>query len=143
MVGNFIGMAVGSFGGVVLVFVGASFLRTRAKMLEHGKSATATVLDVSVSTIRRGSKHHRRTVTEYNCTLEFMAGDKKQTVKYKTESATAVGDTIEIAYLPDNPGKVMPVDILDADSLENKFMPLVSIGIGVVWLIVCAIIAFR
>ena len=135
-------MAVSCVIGVGAVYVGASFLRLRAKLLENGKRATATVTDVKVLT-RWRDKRGVRTFLVYDCTLEFMAGYKMQTFKRSTEEVRAVGDTMEITYLPDNPGKFMSTEQL-TDSPMNQIRPLAAVAIGgVLMAVVAYAIAFR
>ena len=123
--------------GVAFVFIGISSRRLRAKLIESGKRATATVTDVTTRMVKR---NNNRRVTQYVCKLEYPADNKTQTAKYSTETATVAGEKIEIAYLPDNPGKFMPADQL-TDSAMNKILPLIFIVIGVILLIVGAIVA--
>ena len=138
---NFFPSAILFICGGVLTYIGAAFLRLRAKLIEQGKRTTATVTNVSLSTITRGAKRNKRRVTVYNCNLEFMDGNRTQTIKHETESPRAVGETIEIAYLPDNPGKFMEVEQL-TDSFKNKIIPLTSIITGVIVMIIGVVVFF-
>jgi ankyrin repeat protein len=81
----------------------------RRNLKARGKRATAAVVDLSVS---RGTRRRRRTT--YHYTLEYTAGDERLTVHYSSARELA-GDTVEIAYLPEDPRKFLP-----AESLSNS-----------------------
>jgi hypothetical protein len=65
-----------------------------------------------------------------------------QTFKDTTGSARAVGEKIEITYLPDNPEMFLPTEQL-ADSAMNKIKSLSGIAKGVIILIAAACAAFQ
>ena len=121
--------------GVVYLFRGISFMRLSAKLREQGKSATATVTDVSAKRIG-GRKTGR--YTAYYCTLKFTVGDKMKTAAWRTtKSKRVVGDTMEITYLPDNPDKFRTAEEL-ADPAWDKAV-LVP---GIIWLALAVMFLF-
>jgi hypothetical protein len=127
--------------GAGFIIHSALFLRKRAKMKERGNLTTATVTNVNISTkiVKKNKRHVKKTI--YACTLEYMSDNKQVSVKHSTEQPRAVGDTIEIAYLPDDPEQFMPAELL-ADTLTNKFTPFVFIAVGTLLLVVGAVIYF-
>ena len=128
--------------GAVFIYAGVSFLLKRGKMIKSGERATAKVLEVNVST--RKKRINKRTVIEniYNCTLEYMTGYERQTVKYAAGEPRAVGDTIEISFSPDKPEQFMTADQL-TNSPINTILPLVFVTIGAILLVVCAVAVIK
>ena len=141
MENNFIIVAVMCVIGAGFIYTGVSMMRLRAKLIESGKRAMAMVTNINLSTRTRGTKGNKRSVTVYNCVMEFIADDGTQTVRHSTEEMRMVGDTMEIAYLPENPRKFMLASQL-TDSFINKIMPVGNVVIGAILLIAAVVAAF-
>jgi len=99
-------------------------LLLRHKLKQRGKHTMAEVIDVS-SRVRSG---RRRSVT-YVYTLEYMTEGERQTVKHSMgrRQSYVAGDKVEIAYLPEDPGKLMLAELLP-NSIEN----LIHFAAGIV-----------
>jgi hypothetical protein len=93
-----------------LTFKFALNLRLRQKLKKRGERAAAKVVQVKRSGVSRRGK---RSGAVYDYTLEFMVGDERRTCECSTTWRVAgEGDAAEVAYLPEDPGQSLLVELL-------------------------------
>ena len=87
--------------------------RTTAQALaDHGQTAIATVMDKERETTRRSSNSggSRQTQTSYSVTYLFEVDSQAQRVEVgvpeEVHDAVAVGEQVDIRYLPEDPKRV-------------------------------------
>jgi len=105
----FVGVIVLTVLAAFFVFFTVRFFKIRRDFSGRGKHTTAKVIDAA----ERGHGSHFR----YIYKLEYMVDDKLQTAECTVGASYRheVGETVEIAYMPEEPERVMLIkDIVEA-----------------------------
>ena len=117
-----------------MIFFTVSFFKKRRAFRERGVRVQATITDFRTVRIRRSTTH--------TCTIEYMADGERQTAKCGTKRRYEVGETVEAAYLPEDPKQVMLADDFD-DTAANSVHGSILVGVCGVIVVAMAIGAFR
>jgi ankyrin repeat protein len=103
-----------------MIFLTVNFFTKRRAFGERGIRTMATVTDFRTVNVKRLKAHA--------CTLEYMVDGLRKTAKVTATYRHKVGETVEIAYLPENHGKVMLTEELtdSAANLHHKAILVVT-----------------
>ena len=112
----------------ISIFSAVSFFRKRRAFRGRGVRVPAAVTHFSESKGRRGAR-------TYFCTVEYMLKGERQIAACKTYNRHEVGETAEIAYLPEDPKQVMLTEDF-AGTIVNRVRSVISVVTGVLALVV-------
>ena len=126
-----------SVGGICLVMIGRSGIRTARKQAEQERArASGTVVDL----VRRHSLGRGKPFTSFYPVVEFPAGG--QTLRHESREGYmsgqfSVGERVEILYDADDPSHFH----LEKEFEKNISGCRVTVFVGILWIVIAAIAA--
>ncbi|MCL1875474.1 MAG: DUF3592 domain-containing protein [Synergistaceae bacterium] len=96
----------------LLIFFAVSYFKKRRDLRERGIRASA-ILTNHINTERS------KKASTYTYAIEYIVKDERQTATIKTRSRREIGETVEVAYLPEDPNQVMLAEDFAEDFAED------------------------